>query len=61
LLEGRGGVLRLAAVAHEAFVRFEITPSSRFGVLFDVSFVWGHDVLLYFMRVYIGCRMPKHT
>jgi hypothetical protein len=54
LLEGLGGVLRLTAVAREALVRCAITASSGFGVLFGVSFVWGHRVLLYFVRVYAG-------
>jgi hypothetical protein len=54
LLEGRGGVLRLAAVVREALLRCAITASSGFGVLFGVSFVWGHDVLLCFVRLYVG-------
>jgi len=54
LLEGRRGVLRLAAVAREALLRCAITASSGFGVLFGVSFVRGHGVLLYFVRVYAG-------
>jgi hypothetical protein len=54
LLEGLGSVLRLAAVACEALLRFVITASSGFGVLFGVSFVLGHGVLLYFVRVYAG-------
>jgi hypothetical protein len=54
LLEGRGGVLRLAAVAREALLRCAITAAFGFGVVFGVSFVWGHDVLLYFVRVDAG-------
>jgi hypothetical protein len=54
LLEGHGGVLRLAAVTCEALLRCAITASSGFGVLFGISFVWGHDVLLCFVRVYAG-------
>jgi hypothetical protein len=52
LLEGRCGVLGLAAVVREAFLRCAITASSGFGVVFGISFVWGHDVLLCFVRVY---------
>jgi len=46
LLEGLGGVLRLAAVAREALLSLEAATLSRFGVLFDVSFAWGHGALL---------------
>jgi hypothetical protein len=46
LLEGLGGVLRLAAVAREALVRFAITAPSSFGALFGVSCGWGHGALL---------------
>jgi hypothetical protein len=52
LLEGRGGVLRLAAVVREALLRCAITAASGFGVVFGISCVWGHDVLLCFVRVY---------
>src|SRR5262249_40825878 len=41
-------VLCLAAIPCEALLRCAITVSSRFGVLFSVSFVWGHAVLLCF-------------
>jgi hypothetical protein len=54
LLESRDGPLCLAAVAREALLRCAITASSGFGVLFGLSFVWGHDVLLCFVRVYAG-------
>ena len=54
LLEGIGGVLCLATVARETLLRCAITTSSGFGVLFGISFMWGHDVLLCFVRVYAG-------
>jgi hypothetical protein len=54
LLEGLGGVLRLAAVPREALLRGAITAALGFGVMFGVSFVWGHGVLLYFVRVDTG-------
>ena len=53
-VEGLGGVLGLATVALEALVRFEITLSSGFGVLFGVSCAWRHRALLCFVRVYAG-------
>ena len=40
-----GGVLRLAAVAREAFVRCAAALSG-FDLFFGVSFRWGHDALL---------------
>jgi hypothetical protein len=46
LLEGLGGVLRLAAVAREALLRGAIPALSRFGLFFGVSFRWGHAALL---------------
>ena len=42
LLEGLGGVLRLAAVSLEALVRFAITAPSGFGVFLCISCAWGH-------------------
>jgi hypothetical protein len=54
VLQGLRGLLRLAAVVREAFLRCAITASSGFGVVFRISFVWGHDVLLCFVRVYAG-------
>jgi hypothetical protein len=38
LLEGLGGVLRLAAIPCEALVRFETTTPSGFGVFLCTSF-----------------------
>jgi hypothetical protein len=38
LLEGLGGVLRLAAVSREALLGFEVATPSGFGVFFCVSF-----------------------
>ena len=54
LLEGFCGVLRLATVARKALLRCAITASSGFGVFFHGSCAWGHDVLLYFVRVSAG-------
>jgi len=51
LLKGRSSVLCLAAVAREALLRCAITAAFGFGVVFGVSFMWGHGVLLYFVRV----------
>jgi hypothetical protein len=44
-LEGLGGVLRLAAVALEAFSSGATPALSRFGMFFGASFGWGHSVL----------------
>ena len=49
LLEGLGGVLRLAAITCEALLRFAVAALSGFGVFFGVSLAWGHGVLLYFV------------
>ena len=46
LSEGLGGVLRLAAVARETLVGFEVATLSSFGVFFGVSVAWGHGALL---------------
>ena len=54
LLEGRRSVLCLAAVACEALLRRAISAASGFGVFFYGSRAWGHDVLLYFVRVSAG-------
>src|SRR5215831_3190479 len=54
LLEGRGGVLRLAAVTLNALLRCAISAASGFGVFFHGSRAWGHDVLLYVVRVSAG-------
>jgi hypothetical protein len=61
LLEGLGGVLRLAAIPCEALVRFAITAPSGFGVLFGNSYAWGHGVLLCSVRIYAGGSMPKRA
>jgi hypothetical protein len=52
LLEGLSGPLRLAAIACKALLRCAITAASGSGVVLGISFVWGHDVLLCFVRVY---------
>jgi hypothetical protein len=46
LLEGRSGMLRLAAVARETRMRFQATTLAGFGVVFGVSFREGHGELL---------------
>jgi hypothetical protein len=46
LLEGLGGVLRLAAVTCEALLCLQVAPVSGFSLFFGVSFRWGHAVLL---------------
>ena len=46
LVEGLGGVLRLAAVALQALPRFEAAALSGFSLFFGVSFRWGQAVLL---------------
>jgi hypothetical protein len=54
LLQGLRGLLRLTAVTLLALLGFQVATLSGFGVVFGVSFVWGHDVLLYFVRVDAG-------
>ena len=54
LLQGLGGLLRLAAITCEALLRFTITASSGFGVWCGIPFVWGHRVLLCFERICAG-------
>ena len=46
LLEGFGGVLRLAAVSRETLLGFEVATLSGLRVFFYVSFGWGHGELL---------------
>jgi hypothetical protein len=46
LLEGLGGVLRLAAIMCEALVHCAITTPSGFGAFFGTSCGWGHGALL---------------
>jgi hypothetical protein len=43
--EGLSGPLRLAPVPLQALLSFEAATLSGFGVLFGVSFAWGHGVL----------------
>src|SRR5439155_25892630 len=58
-LEGLGGVLRLAAVAREAFSSGATTALSGFRVSFDVSCREGHGALLDAVWVYGGGSLPK--
>jgi hypothetical protein len=46
LLQERGGLLRLAAVAREAFVRCAAATLSIFGLFFGGSSGKGHSALL---------------
>ena len=61
LLEGFGGVLRLAAVAREALVRFEITAPSGLGMFFDLSLYGRHDAAPSFRVGLWGGRLSKRT
>ena len=61
LLEGLGGVLRLTAIPCEALVSLEAAALSSFSLFVGISFVWGHDVLLYFVRGDAGCRISTDT
>ena len=61
LVEGRGGVLRLAVITCEALLRFEAATLSGFRVFFDVSYGGGHRVLLDSVGVCGGCSLPKRT
>jgi hypothetical protein len=54
LLEGLDGVLRLAAVAREALVRFAITAPSSFGALFGVSCGGEHGEILRSAGIFCG-------
>jgi hypothetical protein len=61
LLEGLGGVLRLAPITFEALVSFEAAALSGFRVFFDVLCGGGHSVLLDSVGVCGGCSLPKRT
>jgi hypothetical protein len=61
LVEGLGGVLRLAAVSREALLCFEAATVSGFRVFCDVSCGEGHGVLLDAVWVFGGCSRPKRT
>ena len=54
LLEGLGGVLRLAAVALQALLRFEAAALSGFGLFFGVSLRGRHSALLCSVRCFCG-------
>jgi hypothetical protein len=54
LLEGLGGVLRLATITFEALLSYEATALSGFGPLFGVSLREGHGALLRFVWVFCG-------
>jgi hypothetical protein len=49
LLQGLGGILRLATITFEALLRFEAATLSGFRVFFDVSCGGGHGALLAFV------------
>src|SRR5215831_866060 len=61
LLEGRGGVLRLAAVTRKALLRFQATTLAGFGMMFSVSYTWRHRALLCAVTLFATCSLPKHT
>jgi hypothetical protein len=54
LLEGFGGMLRLAAITCEALLRFEAAALCGFGPLFGVSLRERHGALLRFVWVFRG-------
>jgi hypothetical protein len=59
LLEGLGGVLRLAAISLEALPRCETAALSGFGLFFGVSVCGRHTALFRFVWVCGGCSMGK--
>ena len=61
LLEGLGGVLRLAAVTRKALLRFEAATLPGFRVFFDVSCGGGHGALLASVWVCGDGSLPKRT
>jgi hypothetical protein len=54
LLQGLGGVLRLAAVSRETLMHVQVTTLAGFGVLLGVSRAWRHGALLCSVRVFAG-------
>jgi hypothetical protein len=54
LLQGLGGVLRLAAITCEALLRYEAAALSGFGPSFGVSLRARHGALLRFVLVFCG-------
>ena len=61
LLEGLGGVLRLAAITCEALLGLQAAALSGFGLFFGASFGWGHGVLRCSVWDFCGCSLPKRT
>src|SRR5215471_289274 len=59
LLEGLGGMLRLAAVPRETLLRCAIMALSGFGVFFCVSCGWRHGALLCTVWI-VGGRGEGH-
>jgi hypothetical protein len=53
-LTGLDGLLRLAAVAHEALLRCEATTLAGFGVFFLRIVCWGHREILRFIEGFRG-------
>src|SRR5713101_1047025 len=56
LVEGLGGVLRLATVSRETLVRCAITAPSGFSVVFLIGFGTSHDVFLRILS--LPCGVP---
>ena len=61
LLQGLGGVLRLAAVTLQALLCFAVTTLAGFGVFLSRIVACGHGALLRCMWVLCGCSLPKRT
>jgi hypothetical protein len=61
LFQDRGTLLRLATVTLKTLPRVEATALSGFGLLFGVSFRWGHDALLASVWVCGDCSLSTCT
>src|SRR5215471_1354486 len=59
LLQGHGGVLRLAALTLKSLLRFETATLSGFGAFFDVSLYGQHGALLTSVEVCGGGSLLK--
>jgi hypothetical protein len=61
LLEGISGVLCLAAITCEAFLRCAASPLTGFRVVLGVSYAWRHGVILHCVEVCGGGSLSKRT
>ena len=61
LLQGLGGVLRLAAVALDALLSFQAAPVSGSGLFCGVSCTGDHGEFLRSVGIFCGCSMHKRT